>query len=173
MLGSWGACQCQCRRADTNLCILLRCGESPLQDLVCPSWCLQSCGICRNQARGQAVCYRASFQQMASRPDAPTFASHVRPSKPLIGMYLQAFRRESWEFPRLDSCSWPQEVTWCSHVNRTETCKVANDEVRPFTVLTPDWERVLPAIMSKKIGVWSMLMTKLLTTIDCSYVWQR
>ena len=96
--GLGGACQCQCQWADTNPCTLLGCGRSPLQDLVCCSRCLPSCGICRNQARGQAVCHRAPFQHMDSRPDTPTFASHVRPSKPVLGIRT-GFQEGKLEIP--------------------------------------------------------------------------
>jgi hypothetical protein len=46
---------------------------------------------------------------------------------------------------------------------------VANNEVQTLTVITPDWNRVLPGDMLKKMGVWSLLMTQTLTTIVCSY----
>jgi hypothetical protein len=50
----------------------------------------------------------------------------------------------------------PDAVT----VTTTVTCNVADNEVRPSAVLAPAWERFFPSDMSKKIGVWSMLMTK-------------
>ena len=82
---------------------------------------------------------------------------------------IQVSRRESWEFPRLDLAPGFPLKTTKGHkkspdavtvLTATVTCNVADNEVRPLTVLAPDWEIVLPGDMLKKISVWSMLMTK-------------
>ena len=82
---------------------------------------------------------------------------------------IQVFRRESWELPRLNLAPGFPLKTTKGHkkspdavtvLTATITCNVADNEVRPLTVFAPGWEIVLPGDMLKKIGVWSMLMTK-------------